>query len=388
MKKRLLSLPKTESYFLFGARGVGKSTLISDRYKDNVFLVDLLDTSAEAQYLSNPERLKQQVLALPSTTKMIIIDEVQKVPALLSVVHSLIEQKINKQFVLTGSSARKLKHGSADMLAGRAFLRNLYPFSFIELDKQFDLSLTLNYGLLPKVTQLKSHQEKADFLRAYVHIYLKEEVWAEHLIRKLEPFQYFLEVAAQSNGDIINTANIARDVGVNDKTVAEYFSILEDTLIGFHLHSFKGSIRKKLLQKPKFYYFDVGVARALRKHLSLKLEPQSYEYEKVFEHFIILEIHKLVQYFYPDYTLSYIRTSDSLEIDLVVERPGLKTLFIEIKSGSEIKDQSLKHLITLEKNDAANSEYICLSQIKIAEKRGNILLLPWQEGIKKYFTKA
>jgi predicted AAA+ superfamily ATPase len=384
MKKRLLKLPETESFFLFGARGVGKSTLMSNRYDNPALSIDLLNLRDEQKYLQDPQSLESEVLALPEGPSKIIIDEIQKIPALLNVVHSLIE-KTNKQFIMTGSSARKLKHGAANLLAGRAFVRYLAPFSFLELEEEFDLDTALNFGLLPKIYKLKSHQDRTDFLRTYAHIYLKEEVWAEHLIRKLEPFHYFLEVAAQCNGDILNIKNIARDVAVNDNTISEYYSILEDTMLGFHLHAFKGSIRKKLLQKPKFYFFDVGVARALRRQLEIKVNAQSYEYGKLFEHFIIVEIIKLMQIYFPDYRVSYIRTQSSLEIDLVVERPGLKTLFIEIKSSASVRSDQLKHLQAMREEYGNKGEYICLSRLERPEKIDDVLVLPWQEGIKECF---
>ena len=385
MKKRLIELPKRESFFLFGARGVGKSTLVQERFhKQKPFCIDLLDLHQERHYLRDPQSLQAEVLALSKETKLIIIDEVQKIPDLLNVVHSLIEQT-NKRFILTGSSARKLKYGHANLLAGRAFVRNLYPFSFVELDKDFNLEEALSFGMLPKIYELNGKEEKVDFLRAYTHVYLKEEIWAEHLIRKLEPFQYFLEVAAQANGNIINLSSIARDVNVDDKSIAQYFSILEDTLIGFHLPGFKFSFRKKLSQKPKFYFFDVGVVRALTRTLSLKLLRGTYEYGKLFEQFIVLECLKLASYFYPDYRFSYLRTHDGLELDLVVERPGLPLLMIEIKSAQELRAEHLKSLNEIEKEFGNKAEYVCLAQVNNAMKLGNVFVYPWQEGIRKYF---
>lgn len=386
MLERLLVLPKNQSFFLFGARNTGKSTLIKHIFSaKNHLYIDLLNLDQERRYLQDPQQLKAEVLALPKQTKFIIIDEVQKIPALLDVVHSLIEET-DKLFILTGSSARKLKRGHANLLAGRAIVKNLYPFSFLELKNKFDLKEALRFGLLPKIYSLKTNQEKADFLRTYTHVYLKEEVWAEHLIRKLEPFQYFLEVAAQTNGSIVNIANISRDVGVDDKSILQYFSILEDTLLGFHLPAFNHSFRKKLSQKPKFYFFDIGVVRALTRTLTIPLPQKTYEYGKLFEHFIILECFKLANYFYPDHRFSYLRTHDGLELDLVVERPGKPLLMIEIKSSTEVRKDHLKHLSRIAKELGKKAEYICLAQVPLALKFDEISVYPWKEGISLYFN--
>ena len=386
MKNRILQLPNDRSFFLFGARNTGKSTLIKHnvRQTEHVY-IDLLDLQQEEKYLHNPHILKAEVLALPKTTRLIVIDEVQKIPALLNVVHSLIEET-DKLFILTGSSARKLKRGHANLLAGRAVVRNLYPFSFLELGQAFELDEALRFGMLPRLCELKQDEEKADFLRAYAHIYLKEEVWAEHLIRKLEPFQYFLEVAAQTNGDIVNHANIAKDVGVDDKSIAQYFSILEDTLLGFHLPAFKHSFRKRLLRKPKFYFIDTGIVRSLSRTLSLPVSASTYEYGKLFEHLIVLECYKLINYFYPDYRLSYLRDQDALEIDLVVERPGKPLLMIEIKSAEEIQPKHLKPLHKVVEALGDQVEALCFARVPQALKFDSVTVYPWREGICRYLA--
>ncbi len=200
-----------------------------------------------------------------------LLDEIQKVPKLLDEVHRLIEEKTDKIFILTGSSARKLKHGGANLLAGRAFVYHLFTLSCFELKEKFDLEKALHWGTLPKIFSLDGDSEKSEFLRSYADTYLKEEIWNEQVVRKLQPFRRFLEVAAQCNGKIINYANIARDVGVDDKTIKEYFCILEDTMIGFFLEPFRNSFRKRLVEKPKFYFFDTGIVRSLSRRLSVPL---------------------------------------------------------------------------------------------------------------------
>lgn len=388
MKKRLLQLPENQSFFLFGARNTGKSTLIQDYClkKDHLYL-DLLDVQLERRYLQNPQQLKAEVTALPAETQLIVIDEVQKIPALLDVVHSLIEGT-DKRFILTGSSARKLRHGHANLLAGRAVMRHLFPFSYLELGDDFDLDRALRFGLLPRLEALTDDAEIIDFLNTYTHVYLKDEIWAEHLIRKLEPFQYFLEVAAQSNGKIINASKIAHRVGVDSKSVMQYFSILDDTLLGFHLPAFRHSFRKRLSQKPKFYFIDTGITRALARTLALPIAPGNYEYGDLFEHFIVLECYKLTQYYHVDYRLSYLRTHEGLEVDLVVERPGLPLLFIEIKSNDDVQPEHLKPLRNLAHSFTDEAEYVCLSRVPRALKFDDVLVLPWEEGLMRYFSQS
>ncbi|MGA2655447.1 MAG: AAA family ATPase, partial [Gammaproteobacteria bacterium] len=290
MLKRILQLPDNHSFFLFGARNTGKSTLILERFNQQQSLwINLLDLDQEEQFAREPNLLYAIVKALPKNITHIVIDEIQKLPKLLDVVHRLIEET-DKYFVLTGSSARKLKYGGANLLAGRAFLYHLFPFTFIELGHHFNLHQALQWGLLPSVALAKTDELRAQTLRAYAQIYLKEEIWAEQWIRKLDPFRKFLEVSSQCNTQIINYANIANDVGVDDKTIINYFSILEDTLLGFFLEPYHTSIRKRLSEKPKFYFFDNGVARALAFSLNVPLTPKTSAYGTAFEHFIITQI--------------------------------------------------------------------------------------------------
>lgn len=382
MFQRLLRLPKDQSFFLFGPRNTGKSTLIQQNFPD-ALLIDLLDPEQEDRYLRNPNTLKHEVLA--TTKTHIIIDEVQKAPKLLDVVHYLIEAT-SKRFILTGSSARKLKHGGANLLAGRAFVYHLFPLCVSELGKTFDLNTTLRWGSLPKIYHNQTDEERTEFLKAYAHTYLKQEIWAEHIVRKLDPFQKFLEITAQMNGRIINTHKIAGDVGVDDKTINQYFGILEDTMIGFLLHGFQHSARKRLSSKPKFYFFDTGVKRALARQLSIPIEPSTYDYGDSFEHFIILECQKLASYSRKDFQFSYFKTQSGVEIDLVVEQPGMSLLFIEIKSKTDVQERDVKELVSV-RPDFPDAEFVCFSQDKHEKMINGILVLPWEKGLLRYFEK-
>lgn len=386
MFPRLLSVSQKRSFFLFGARNTGKSTFLKKLFeKENTFWCDLLDLEEEERFLRKPNTLYEIVKSLPASTTHVVIDEVQKIPKLLDVVHRLMGE-VKQCFVMTGSSARKLKKGGANLLAGRAFVYNLFPLSCFELGVKFDLDFVLQWGSLPEVFSFEENNERDHFLHAYANTYLKEEIWSEHFIRKLDPFRKFLEVASQSNGKIVNFLNIARDVGVEDKTVASFFSLLEDTLLGFFLEPFHNSFRKRLSEKPKFYFFDLGVARALSRRLSLPLMEKTHAYGDAFEHFIILEIHKLASYFEQDYRFSYLRTPSDVEIDLVIERPGMPILFIEIKSGNEIEKTDLSAFIRLTK-DFGDCEAICLSRDPYLKKIDNVTSYFWKDGLKYIFQK-
>ena len=384
MFQRLLQLSKKRSFFLFGARGTGKSTLIKHTFtKTETLFCNLLKPEEADRFLRKPETLYDMVMALPEIITHVVIDEVQKVPKLLDVVHDLMGET-DKKFVMTGSSARKLKRGGANLLAGRAFVYNFFPLSFLELGKTFDLKFVLEWGSLPEVFRLDNDKERSQFLQAYANTYLKEEIWDEHFVRNLDPFRKFLEVAAQANGKIVNYLNISRDVGVEDKTVASFFTLLEDTLLGFFLEPFHNSFRKRLGQTPKFYFFDPGVVRALSRRLSLPLLEQTPSFGDAFEHFIILEIMRLASYFEPEYRFSYIRTANDVEVDLVIERPGIAPLFIEIKSTDEIERTDLSGFIRISK-DFGDCVPICLSRDRFCKKLENVTAYFWQDGIREIF---
>lgn len=390
MFPRFQSLSHKYSFFLFGPRGTGKSTLLKNRFeKKSSYWIDLLDLNVEEKFSREPNQLYSIVNGLSDEIQYVIIDEIQKIPKLLDLVHKLIEET-SKIFILTGSSARKLKHGGANLLAGRAFVYHLYSLSCFELGDHFNLQQSLEWGTLPKIFAFSEDTDKIQFLRSYSDTYLREEVWNEHLIRKLDPFRRFLEVAAQSNGKITNYNGISKDVGVDPKTIREYFSILEDTMLGFFLEPFHNSFRKRLHQSPKFYFFDCGVVRSLSRRLSMSLLPKTFAYGETFEHFIILEFIRLSGYFQPDYRFSYIRTQEDVEIDLVVERPGKKLLCVEIKSSDNIRENDIKSFIkiTRDLNEVKDCEAIVLSQDQDEKKIDHVTCYPWKKGLAKYFPEV
>lgn len=382
MVNRIAKLSQSNSFFILGPRGSGKSTLIKKKYSKNSLYIDLLDPQIEDRYRLNPVALKQELAGKPQIKK-VIIDEVQKLPRILDVVHQLIEEK-NIQFILSGSSARKLKRGGANLLAGRAFVFHLYPFTSLELGRKFDLNRALCWGLLPRQTNLKKNYDREEYLKAYTLTYLKEEIQMEQIVRKLNPFRKFLEVAAQMNAKVINYSKIARDIGVDTTTVQNYYSILEETLVGFYLRPYHTSIRKSQRLSPKFYLFDTGICRALKGTLSVPLLPQTYDFGEAFEHFIILEIMKLAEYSRKNWKYFYLLTKDGGEIDLILDRPGKTTLCIEIKSSEKVTEKDLRNLIRLG-GDIPQSTLYCLSRDSVRKRIQNVLCMKWQEGLKEIF---
>ena len=382
MFNRLIKFPQNSSFFLFGARSTGKTHLLKQRFKlsDSLY-IDLLDPEANETYSLRPKTLVEQLAALPEKIEWVIIDEIQKIPKLLDLVHQQIESSRFK-FALSGSSARKLKHGGANLLAGRAFVNDLFPLTAQETGDRFSLQQALAWGTLPRIFALENDVDRRDFLRTYTHTYLREEIVQEQVVRKLEPFRRFLFVAAQMSGRIINFSKIAREVGASTPTVQTYFQILEDTLVGFLLEPFHESIRKRQSGNPKFYFFDTGVQRALENTLTVAFRSQTYAYGLAFEHFVINEINRLQSYAKKDYRLSFLRTKDDVEIDLIIERPGLKRALVEIKSTECVTEDDVRSLQRLGK-DISNSEAFCFSLDPTPKKIGDVLCLPWQQGLEE-----
>ena len=380
MFHREIEFPERRSYFLFGARGTGKSTLVKARYPESTTLyVDLLLAANEDAYARDPDLLYRQVKQLPDTVDTVIVDEIQKLPKLLDIVHKLIFET-NRRFVMTGSSARKLRHGSANLLAGRAFERVLHPLTVRELGGDLQLESILAWGSLPEIFTL-SEREKPEYLRAYARTYLKEEVWGEHLVRKLDPFRKFLEVAAQQNGLIVNFARIAREVGADPKSVREYFQILEDTLVGFVLEPYLRSERQRVQKAPKFYFFDLGVGRALANRLTIPPVPATSYFGDLFEQFFVLEMIRKESYRMRDYRFFYLATERN-EVDLVVERPGKKPAAIEIKSTTEVRPEKLSGLQAM-RSAFVEAEFFCVSQDPRAQRIGDIQALPWDQALEQ-----
>ncbi|MGR3180036.1 MAG: ATP-binding protein [Candidatus Anammoxibacter sp.] len=351
MFKRYLQgkLPKT-SYFLFGPRQVGKSTLLHN--DDFQLSIDLLNPELQLSYNKNPNLLYQQIDDLkPNVKSRILIDEVQRVPKLLDIVHALMEQRPKLQFILCGSSARKLRHGASNLLGGRALYRTMHPLTLGELSDDFNLQLVLAFGSLPKIysaLKQKRTQEAMDFLRAYVITYIREEIKSEALVRNLHGFQNFLDIAVSQYAQQVNFSAVSRDCQVALSTVKEYYAILEDTLIGFFLYPHLKSQRKRMSHQPKFYFFDNGVTRALSG--TLQDRPNPLEQGRLFEQWILQEIVRLNEYQQKDWKLSFWRTTHGAEVDILISR-GIKILYaIECKLSKQPSSSDLSGLKSFHEN--------------------------------------
>ena len=387
MIKRFANLSKTNSFFLFGARGSGKTTLLEKIFStEDSLYVDLLDLTTFDELILDKSRFQALIDAPEHKEKRVVIDEVQRIPALLDVAHAQI-QKRNRQFIFTGSSARKLKQHGSNLLAGRAWVYELFPFSTLELDNIFDLKKALEWGALPDAYLANDPASAKEYLTAYVGTYLQKEIQEERWVRQLPPFRKFLAVAAQMNGKIINKSAIAREIGVDDVTVANYFEILEDTLLGFTLPSFHTSVRKAQIQSSKFYLADTGIKRALDRTLTVSLEPQTSAWGEAFEHWIILEFKKNISYARSDWALSYLKTKDGVEIDLIIDRPGEKKLLIEIKSKQKVLANDVKALETLGVALDSSAERWLLSNDPLEQNFGGTRALHWRAAINELFAR-
>lgn len=332
--KRIYQLEREleSSIFLFGARQTGKSTLLRQQFPNAIYF-DLLDTTIRNRLHRNPSLL-YETLKDKSQDTLVIIDEIPEVPDLLNEVHRLISES-NIKFILCGSSARKLKRKGHNTLGGRAMPTYLYPLVSAELPNM-DIDKAVSYGTLPPHYLARNPQR---MLSAYIDVYLKEEIKEEALVRNLASFQRFLEVAALTNGEIINQQNIAQECGISATTVSAYFDILEDTLVGYRIPAYTKFMKRRLVQAPRFYYFDVGIANHLtHRH---QLERGTPEYGHAFEHLVIQELIAWLHYTESEEKLSYWRTYTGLEVDAVI---GDARIAIEIKSTEEVSARHCKGL--------------------------------------------
>ena len=382
MMQRILSLPKDNSFFLFGPRQVGKSTLIHSQYDSkSTITYDLLKTDEYMRLSAHPEYFRNEVLSRKSQVTHIIIDEVQRIPDLLNEVHHILETETTPPcFILSGSSARKLKRAHANLLAGRAWTFKLFPLTYSEIvsEKIMDLNKVLSIGTLPQVYLQDNLNSSHYILRSYVDTYIKEEIESEALIRNSGTFLRFLFQAGHESGNILNYSSIAREVGTTSITVKEYFQILEDTLLGMFLFPYHKSVRKRLSKHPKFYLFDTGVQRAITRKLNVPVEPHTYEYGNLFEHWIINETMRISHYFNKDFLFYYLRTEGGAEIDLIIETPRGKIVAVEIKSTKNpIIHPINKSMATLK--NLKNVIQLCVCPIFHKRKYGDLMLIPWQE---------
>lgn len=380
MINRIVELPQKKSFFLFGPRQTGKSTLIHSRYTDSVWRVDLLLSENFFTYSKDPARFRRAAIEAIQQRKIktIFVDEIQRIPILLNEIQYLM-QNFDCQFILTGSSARKLNRGGANLLAGRAVERYLFPFVYQELKNTFDLEETLLFGSLPALTDL-SRKEKIDLLSSYVHTYLKEEIQSEGILRNLGAFSRFLDIAASQIGKLVNFSTIARECHLATKTVQSYYEILEDTLIGLRLSPWRKSLRKRLSAQPKFYLVDNGITNAINRRLTAGLDPVVKG--DLFEQWIILETRAAIQYRQSEAGIFFWRTNHGAEVDLLIEKQGEITAAFEVKSTANV---SGAHLSGLRAFREEHPEVPCfvISDVSDAYELDQIKILPWKDYLEQ-----
>ena len=372
MYKRELNLAKLlkiKSFFLFGPRSTGKSTLIRQQIP-KALVFDLLDPETFSQLLTRPKSLQERIRN--ARPEIVVIDEVQKLPNLLDEVHRLIEvEKV--RFLLTGSSARKLRRGGANLLAGRAWRADLFSLCWREIP-DFDLLKYLNVGGLPQVYTSDYPEEE---LKAYVNTYLLEEIQAEAVTRNLRAFSEFLDLVALSNGAEINYEGLASDSQVSADTIKNYFQILEDTLIGFKLRGYTKSKIRKATSRAKHYLFDIGLVNRLARRSEVL--PKSKVFGDAFEHFIILEVKAHLSYSRKDLELCYWRSVAKHEVDLVIG----DEIAVEIKSTEFAQDRDLKGLRALKEENLLRAYYLVSLDSQPRETEDGIFILPWQVFLQK-----
>lgn len=376
-----ISFPKqSRAVFLWGARKTGKSTYLNKTYPNSP-RIDLLSHSSYFKYLKNPsllfEEFNSKVIKSSEQTP-IIIDEVQKVPALLDEVQRLIESE--KQYIiLCGSSARKLKRNQANLLGGRAWKYKLLPFSSIELGNKFNISKALNKGLIPDHYFEENHIKS---IKSYVEDYLKEEIQAEALTRNLSAFSRFLDSTAFSNGELLNYTNIASKVGIDAKTVKQYYEILKDTNLGILLEPYKIHRKRQIIiEMPKFYFFDIGVSNYLSANRDVIKGTSMWG--RSFEHFILMELYAFNEYSSRNFPIRFWRTSTGYEIDFII---GDGNVGIEVKSANNISLKDAKGFLNCETEIKLNRKIMVSSNDRKSIVKNGIEIYPWQLFIEELWN--
>jgi predicted AAA+ superfamily ATPase len=368
-----IKLPKGQSTFLWGPRKTGKTTFLRQAFPDSL-CYDLLQTDIFLEFVKRPSLLREQLLAAPARQlkEPVIIDEVQKVPQLLDEIHWLIENK-GLRFILCGSSARKLKRGKANLLGGRAWRYEMHPLVSAEVS-DLDLLRALNRGMIP-VHYMQEGYRKS--LQAYVRDYLKEEVFDEGLTRNIPAFSRFFDAMGYSHGELTNYTNIARDCGVDTKTVKEYYQILADTLLGTMIEPYKKrQDRHVIMRAGKFYLFDVGVAGAIT-HRQIA-QGKGEQFGRAVEHFILMEILAHRAYRELDYDVNFWRTKSGLEVDFIL---GKGEVAVEVKGTSRVDTTDLRPLKTfIQEYRPARAFVVCNERASRAHE--DIRIVPWRDFLK------
>jgi predicted AAA+ superfamily ATPase len=367
--KKIVNDLQHRSILLLGPRQTGKSTLLRAAFP-KAHYIDLLESDTFREFSLRPELLREQFNL--NDQKLTVIDEIQKIPELFDEVQSLIDRNPEARFILTGSSARKLKRGQANLLGGRLWTRHLHPLTSCEFNPS-ELEKVLKYGALPRV--LRSPDPKRDLFE-YVGTYLKEEIQAEGLTRSLPQYSRFLETVATMNAKQINFTNIGNDAQIKPRTVHDHFQVLIDTLLGFSLSPFRKTKTRKAVATDKFYLFDIGVANALQRRF--EIEPRTPAYGETLEHLIFLELRAFIDYEAPGTPLEYWRSQSKFEVDFIFN----ETCAIEVKAKESISDQDLKGLRAL-KEEKLQKSFLCISLEKRRRRtEDGIEIFPLQDFLR------
>ena len=372
-RKQVFEGAGNESLFLWGARQTGKSTLLKSLFPNAIWF-DLLKSDVYRRYQANPAQFRETILA-SETNNIVIVDEIQKIPELLDEIHWLI---VNHpiQFILSGSSPRKIIRVGSNLLGGRALRYELYPLLQSEIP-EFDLIKALNNGLLPR-HYLSDNPKK--LIDAYIGNYLKDEIIAEAKIRNINAFTQFLEAAAFSNGEMVNYTNIATECGVSHTTVKEYFQILVDTLIGRFVPAFQKKPKRRVIVAPKFYYFDIGIANNLLKRGKIEIGSESFGH--AFEHFIYQELYAHSNYSDINYPISYWRTTSQIEVDFIL---GDHEVAVEVKGTDNVQSRHIKGLKSFSEEYKVK-KLIVVSNDPLERKMGDITVMPWKVFLEKLWA--
>jgi len=374
--KRIINidLPEMQSAFLWGARKTGKSTFLKSNFAESIY-IDLLQSDVFLKYLKEPQRFREELEAAEKNKLKfpVIVDEVQKLPHLLDEIHWLIENK-GYNFILSGSSARKVIRGKGNLLGGRAWRYVMLPLTTVEI-KDYKLLDVLNKGLIPS-HYLSLNYKKS--LKSYINDYLREEVFNEGLTRNIPAFSRFFDAMGYSHGELSNYSNIARECGVNEKTVKEYYQILADTLIGTKLEPFKKKQEREVIKKAgKFYLFDIGVAGAITKRTIT--EERGELFGRAFEHFIFMELNAYKLYNDYDFEINFWRTKTGIEVDFILNSGEIA---VEVKGSSYIKNADLKGLYTFRQEHKPRRTILVCNE-RIPRIKNSIEIMPYRDFLKE-----
>lgn len=389
MIHRSLKLPRSQSCLLFGPRQTGKSTLIRSWLQPEDLYVNLLPQREFLAYSRDPGRFRAEVLGHRGSRGRFTcyVDEVQRLPELLNEVHDLIETT-RIRFVLTGSSARKLRRGGANLLAGRALSHQIFPLTREELGSAFDLERALVRGTLPKLWNPEEplvERDSKEFLRTYAETYLKEEIQQEGIVRQIGPFSRFLEIAAANDGQVVNFSTVARDCGVSIKTAQQYYQILEDSFLAYRIDSYQRSARRRLIAHPKYYFFDPGVTNALSHSSLSSLSPDIRG--RRFEQWVVTQIIAYIRYARLDLRAAFWRTHTGTEVDLLLCQGERPVAAIECKSNPRLVARDWSGLSSFREEHSKIPAFVLVPEGRKRELAPGIEALAWHEFIGSRLSK-